>query len=637
MKSSKRLVTEIDAGPGAARSKADHAYEVIRQRILDRRTAPGDRLVIEHLAREIDVSVVPVREAIRRLEAEGYVTYTRNVGATVTSIDLDRYPETVEALAVLEGVAIGLAAPHLTAKDIKTARDLNEKLRRSVDALDPPRFTATNQAFHKVLYQRCPNRHILQPGRARVGAARDHTAFGVRVHPRARHRQRRRARASAAAHRERPTGRRDRGLRPRPPHADGALAAAAPRRRHVRRSRSGQVGNVRFRSDPSSIRGSIAPVVTPFTAAGEVDHDGLRALVQWQLASGSHGISIGGSTGEPSAQTVAERIAAMRIVAEEVADRVPFMPGTGSAKLDETLELTEAAISLGADAALVITPYYSRPTQEGSVRVVLGGGHGRFPTCRSCCTTCRSARPSTSRPRRLPVCAATTTTWSASRRPPRTSSTSRGSSTCAGATRSCGRASSCCAFRCWPSAASASSARSPTWPPARSPRCTTTGSSGETEKALDIHYGLHPLVDLMFVETNPAPIKSVLARAGHIASDHVRPPLVSPTTGGLRRIDALLVEGAPMLEGPLAALAASLEDFLMTAVSQADRPAASSTESLPTAHSPLHQRRTRRQRRRRDDRGQRPGHPRAVLHAGCGRRGRRRPRRRVGPTCLRPQ
>ena len=104
---------------------------------------------------------MPVREAIRRLEAEGYVTYTRNVGATVTSIDLDRYPETVEALACLEGVAIGLAAPHLTAKDIKKAREVNERLRRSVDALDPPRFTATNRRFHEMLYERCPNRHIL--------------------------------------------------------------------------------------------------------------------------------------------------------------------------------------------------------------------------------------------------------------------------------------------------------------------------------------------------------------------------------------------------------------------------------------------------------------------------------------------
>ena len=151
----------VDAGPGAARSKADHAYELIRQRVLDGRSAPGDRLVIEHLAREINVSVVPVREAIRRLEAEGYVTYTRNVGATVASIDLDRYPETVEALAVLEGVAIGLAAPHVTAADLAEARALNEALRSSIDLLDPVQFTRTNQLFHRALYRRCPNRHIL--------------------------------------------------------------------------------------------------------------------------------------------------------------------------------------------------------------------------------------------------------------------------------------------------------------------------------------------------------------------------------------------------------------------------------------------------------------------------------------------
>jgi 4-hydroxy-tetrahydrodipicolinate synthase len=122
---------------------------------------------------------------------------------------------------------------------------------------------------------------------------------------------------------------------------------------------------VRYRSDPASIRGSIAPVVTPFTAEGAVDHDSLRGLIRWQIDSGSHGISLGGSTGEPSAQTVAERRAAMAVAAAEIADRLPFLPGTGSAKLDETLELTQAAVDLGADAALVITPYYSRPTQEG--------------------------------------------------------------------------------------------------------------------------------------------------------------------------------------------------------------------------------------------------------------------------------
>ncbi|HLS48421.1 MAG TPA: dihydrodipicolinate synthase family protein, partial [Actinomycetaceae bacterium] len=121
---------------------------------------------------------------------------------------------------------------------------------------------------------------------------------------------------------------------------------------------------MKFRSDPSQIRGAIAPVFTPFTDDGEVDHDSLRRLVRWQLDNGSRGISIGGSTGEPSAQTVAERAAAIRTVAEEVGDAVPLVPGTGSTRLDETLELTSIAYDTGADAALVITPYYARPTQE---------------------------------------------------------------------------------------------------------------------------------------------------------------------------------------------------------------------------------------------------------------------------------
>jgi DNA-binding GntR family transcriptional regulator len=156
-----RTKVEVQAGPGTPKSKADHAYAAIRRRILNGEVAPGERLVIEQIAREINVSVVPVREAIRRLEAERYVTYTRNVGAVVTSIDLDRYPETVEAVAVLEGVAIGLATPHITAGDIKKARTLNERMRKDLRNLDPARFTRTNQRFHETLYQRCPNRHIL--------------------------------------------------------------------------------------------------------------------------------------------------------------------------------------------------------------------------------------------------------------------------------------------------------------------------------------------------------------------------------------------------------------------------------------------------------------------------------------------
>ena len=92
--------------------------------------------------------------------------------------------------------------------------------------------------------------------------------------------------------------------------------------------------------------------------------------------------------------------------------------------------------------------------------------------------------------------------------------------------------------RCSPSAASASSAPSTNLAPSAVANMYDLFVAGDTEKALDIHYGLHPLVDLMFVETNPAPIKDVLSRAGQIASGHVRPPLVTPTAAGRQRIDA---------------------------------------------------------------------------------------------------
>lgn len=153
--------SQLLAGPGEIRSKGDHAYDFIRQRIIDGIAVPGERLIIDSLAREMLISVVPVREAIRRLEAEGYVTFTRNIGATVSSVNMDRYPETVEAVAVLEGVAIGLAAAHLTKKDIAKARDLNSQMIKHVENYELDAFSIANKKFHEVLYSRCPNRHIL--------------------------------------------------------------------------------------------------------------------------------------------------------------------------------------------------------------------------------------------------------------------------------------------------------------------------------------------------------------------------------------------------------------------------------------------------------------------------------------------
>ncbi|BCB76595.1 GntR family transcriptional regulator [Phytohabitans flavus] len=148
-------------GRVAQGSKAEVAYEVIRARILDGTFGPGYRLVLDRLAAEIGVSAVPVREALRRLEAEGYVDFKRNVGATVRSVDATAYGETMETLAILEATATSLAAPHLGKKEIKAARKLNESMARSLERLDPVGFSNLNQELHETLYRACPNTYLL--------------------------------------------------------------------------------------------------------------------------------------------------------------------------------------------------------------------------------------------------------------------------------------------------------------------------------------------------------------------------------------------------------------------------------------------------------------------------------------------
>jgi 4-hydroxy-tetrahydrodipicolinate synthase len=111
-------------------------------------------------------------------------------------------------------------------------------------------------------------------------------------------------------------------------------------------------------------KGSIVPVVTPFKN-GEVDLDGLADLIEWQIESGSHGISVTGTTGEPSSLSIEEREAVIRTAAEVVDKRVPFVAGTGSTNHAETLRFSQYAQTVGADALLLITPYYCRPSQAG--------------------------------------------------------------------------------------------------------------------------------------------------------------------------------------------------------------------------------------------------------------------------------
>jgi 4-hydroxy-tetrahydrodipicolinate synthase len=114
-------------------------------------------------------------------------------------------------------------------------------------------------------------------------------------------------------------------------------------------------------------RGSIPPLITPFRQ-GRIDEEALRRLVERVIQGGSHGVSVGGTTGEPGTQTLEERKRVIRLAVEAAAGRVPVLAGTGSLRLEETLELTRYAREVGAAGAMVIVPYYVKPNQEGLYR-----------------------------------------------------------------------------------------------------------------------------------------------------------------------------------------------------------------------------------------------------------------------------
>ena len=166
--------------PSRTPSKSQTAYAWIKERISDRRFSPGYRLVLGAIARELDMSVVPVREAIRQLEAEGLVTFETNVGAHVSMIHESEYFITMQTLSIVEGAATMLSAPHITADDIARARAINDQMIASLEHFDPQRLTRLNREFHSVLFENCPNEHILDlvhRGWARLDTLRD-SIFG---------------------------------------------------------------------------------------------------------------------------------------------------------------------------------------------------------------------------------------------------------------------------------------------------------------------------------------------------------------------------------------------------------------------------------------------------------------------------
>ena len=309
---------------------------------------------------------------------------------------------------------------------------------------------------------------------------------------------------------------------------------------------------MRFRSDPASIRGSIVPVVTPFLSDGSVDLESIPRLVEWHLEQGAHGISVLGSTGEPSTQTVAERIAVMEAAAAAVSDRVPFVPGTGTTKLAETLELTAAAERLGADAVLVVSPYYSRPTQQGlyewyaavarefpALPIILYNVPIRTAVDVAPATAARLARDFDN------VVGIKETT--------------KDFEHASLVLHACGSdflVYSGIELLCYPMLVLGGAGHFScvaNYAPRPVAELYDAFVEGRHDDARRLHFDLHPLVELAFLETNPAPAKFAMAELGLIPSAHVRPPLAAVTAETRARVVELLRSSPHVALEPAAA------------------------------------------------------------------------------------
>ena len=116
-----------------------------------------------------------------------------------------------------------------------------------------------------------------------------------------------------------------------------------------------------------ALKGSLVALVTPMEEGGDVDYNSLKKLVDWHIHEGTNGIVSVGTTGESATLDVEEHLNVIKHTVEYVNSRIPVIAGTGANSTSEAIELTEESKKLGADYALLVTPYYNKPNQNGLI------------------------------------------------------------------------------------------------------------------------------------------------------------------------------------------------------------------------------------------------------------------------------
>ena len=116
------------------------------------------------------------------------------------------------------------------------------------------------------------------------------------------------------------------------------------------------------------LKGSLVALVTPFHKSGEVDYDSLENLVQWHIDEGTNGIVSVGTTGESATLSIEEHLEVIKKTVEYASGKIPIIAGTGANSTQEAVDLTRESQALGADYSLLVTPYYNKPTQAGLIK-----------------------------------------------------------------------------------------------------------------------------------------------------------------------------------------------------------------------------------------------------------------------------
>ena len=271
------------------------------------------------------------------------------------------------------------------------------------------------------------------------------------------------------------------------------------------------------------ISGSIVAIVTPMHEDGSLDFPGLRKLIDWHIAEGTDAIVIVGTTGESPTVSVEEHCELIKVAVEQSAKRVPMIAGTGGNSTAEAIELTRYAREVGADASLLVVPYYNRPTQEGmyqhfkkiaesvEIPVILYNVPGRTVADMSNETILRLARI----PNIIGVKDATGNLARGTdllRLAPPSFAVYSGDDATAMALMFCGGRGNI-------------SVTANVAPRAMHELC-VAAMAGRTAEAIAINNKLLPLHNKLFVEPNPLPVKWALMEMGLISSG-IRLPLVN--------------------------------------------------------------------------------------------------------------